>query len=660
MSMKFGVRLSGASFGVKITPMSRSWWLFTLAFFLLYAPLSARAQTTGFIAVSSPNTDNYPEIQTFLKVHDGEGRFITGLGTDDIQVLENGEVIRVQTLDEIRNGMQMVLAINPGTTFAVRDANAITRFDYLVGALGAWADTRQNERTDDLSIIAPTGISQVHLDRYAAWKTALGDLPTDYRSAVPNMQILAQAIDIAADPTPRDGMGRAVLFITPNLDLPAIQALESLTSRAAQSGVRIYVWMVASPLLGDAQGAAALQSMASQTGGAYFAFSGVEEIPDLETYFEPLRWIYSLTYQSDIVTQGEHEIAIEIDTSAITLRSSTIGFQLDILPPNPIFVSPPTEITRAIDPQSGAEEVLIPNNQAIEILIEFPDGYTRELARTSLYVNGEIVAENTSPPFDVFDWDISAVQENGRFSVVVEAEDDLGLRNISLPTPIDIMVQRPPDGFVPAIARRNPVLSAVLVGLTGSALILLILVLGRRAHGHQQNGTPAKRVIQGPDLQPKTGSESPVVGRRITQWASQLPNRLNWPARRASAQPLAYLQRLSDPNGLEPITPTQPLAIYTSEVTLGTDPNQSTLILEDDCIEALHARLVRDRDGKFSISDHGSIAGTWINFQPTNGEPCPIEHGDQIHLGRIGFRFLLENPAEEDVEPIILYEKIQP
>jgi pSer/pThr/pTyr-binding forkhead associated (FHA) protein len=116
------------------------------------------------------------------------------------------------------------------------------------------------------------------------------------------------------------------------------------------------------------------------------------------------------------------------------------------------------------------------------------------------------------------------------------------------------------------------------------------------------------------------------------------------------------LERVYDPNSLEAMTPTQPILIMNNVITLGTDPTKATLILEEPSIAAQHARMRRDREGNFYVLDFGTVAGTWINYSQTSGKEIRIEHGDLIHLGRVGFRFRLSKPPKA-YEPVISFEK---
>ena len=40
-----------------------------------------------------------------------------------------------------------------------------------------------------------------------------------------------------------------------------------------------------------------------------------------------------------------------------------------------------------------------------------------------------------------------------------------------------------------------------------------------------------------------------------------------------------------------------------------------------------------------------TIAGTWINYAPVTPDGGRLQHGDLIHIGKVGFRFTESNPA---------------
>jgi pSer/pThr/pTyr-binding forkhead associated (FHA) protein len=115
----------------------------------------------------------------------------------------------------------------------------------------------------------------------------------------------------------------------------------------------------------------------------------------------------------------------------------------------------------------------------------------------------------------------------------------------------------------------------------------------------------------------------------------------------------AYLTRLT--NGGEPAS-VAPIPVLEKDMTFGTDPVQSMRVLDDPSISPLHARIKRMEDGVFVIYDHGSVAGTWVNFDPVPREGTRLAHRDRIHFGQLAYRFDLKQPPAE-AEPRVLAGK---
>ncbi len=641
--------------------MTRFYKALILAVLLVLVPILVNAQTTMVATLSAPQTDSFPMISTLLEVRDEQGLFVSGLEDGDVAVLENDQRIPVSELRELRPGAQFVVAMNASTTFAIRDAQGITRYEYLRSALEGWALSQAETALDDMSLITAAGTGMQHVSM-SQWLQALRNAPSDHRSATPNFQILAQAIDIAADSTPNDGMGKAVLFITTNPDQQMIPLLQALGERASNAGVSVHVWMVTSPSYFTTQGAVALGEVAAQTGGQFFPYSGLEVIPDVDAYVEPLRNIYQLSYESQILLGGAHQLAVEIDGDKAIASSAPQVFELNVLPPNPIFVSPPTQIYRSLVVEEGEVTEMTPAAQQLEILIEFPDGFERELVRTTLYVDGKIAAENTSPPFNMFDWGLAQFTESGRHTLQVEAVDDLGLSSVSIEMPVDITAQRPPSGLAASLSQNSSFLATGVVVMAGAILILVLVMAGRlrphplRPRKKARQRVRKKKAINDPVFQPVEAKAEATPIRRLNKWASRFPNKMNWPQRNDKVEPYAYLEWVVNGHDLEILTPTKPIPINSEEITLGADPAQATLVLEDTSIDALHARLRKGQDGRFYLSDHDSVAGTWVNYAPTQEKDTPLTHGDLIHVGRVGFRFKLHKPPKV-FEPLIILEE---
>jgi pSer/pThr/pTyr-binding forkhead associated (FHA) protein len=115
----------------------------------------------------------------------------------------------------------------------------------------------------------------------------------------------------------------------------------------------------------------------------------------------------------------------------------------------------------------------------------------------------------------------------------------------------------------------------------------------------------------------------------------------------------AYLIRLT--NGGEPASVT-PIAVIERDMSFGTDPVQSMHVLDDPSISPLHARIKQTEEGIFVIFDQGSVAGTWVNYEPVTREGRRLAHGDRVHFGQMAYRFDLSQPPAES-EPKVTAKK---
>jgi hypothetical protein len=114
----------------------------------------------------------------------------------------------------------------------------------------------------------------------------------------------------------------------------------------------------------------------------------------------------------------------------------------------------------------------------------------------------------------------------------------------------------------------------------------------------------------------------------------------------------AYLTRLG-PDG-EPVTG-HPIALVEKENTFGTDPVEAMHVLDHPSIAALHARIQQKDGGEFQLIDNGTVAGTWVNYEPIPKNGRILKHGDVVNFGQLMYRFTLKNsPAEP--EPKIIPE----
>jgi hypothetical protein len=626
-------------------------YLFSLSLLIAtYVP--ARAQTGAYAEVGAIDARAFPKVAALMNAFAANGEFIADLKSSDLTINEDGQPRPVDTLEQTSAPAQIVVGINPGPALGVRDGNGIARFSRVVETLGNWVNAQPSDSKDDLSLVSLSG-SLISHGSARDWFVSLDSFKPDFRATTPNLTSLDIALDTVNAPALEPGMQRAILFITPHMDDPDIDnTIAPYIQQAIDTKVRVFVWFLDAENQFNSPSANAFRMLAQQTNGGFFAFSGKEEFPDPSQYFAPLRNIYSLSYTSAATTSGDHTLNLTVKTPDGEVSAPEQTFDVDVQPPNPIFVSPPLQITRqppADDPYSGQ---LTPSQQALEILVEFPDGHPRDLKRTALLVDGKVVDENTSAPFEKFTWKLDAYTESGQHEIVAEAEDDLGLSKSSIAVPITLTVVEPPGGIRGLVGKYRSYIIMGAIALAG-ILLLGILLRGRTNIGIFRRRRARRRKMEDPVTQPVIAVAEPPIS--ATKKAKTQPRKTIFPpkpARLAMNAP-AYLTRLT--NGGEPASAV-PIPLAEKDMTFGTDPVQSKRVLDDPSIAPLHARIKQTEDGSFIIYDHGSIAGTWVNYEPVTREGQRLAHGDRIHFGQMVYRFDL-NPAPATPEPKVSIRK---
>jgi pSer/pThr/pTyr-binding forkhead associated (FHA) protein len=132
-------------------------------------------------------------------------------------------------------------------------------------------------------------------------------------------------------------------------------------------------------------------------------------------------------------------------------------------------------------------------------------------------------------------------------------------------------------------------------------------------------------------------------------------NRIHWPRSPITTKPDAQFIPMTDSNSEES---QPPIAITKNRVVIGRDENIVDQVLTDVSVEEVHANLVRESSNKYRLSDEGSTAGTWVNYLPISGDGQVLEHGDLVHFGRMGFRFILRNPTRVR-KPMLRFENTE-
>lgn len=629
-----------------------------LVLFLLMLPVMVSAQSLSLATLSSPDLEEFPRISAFLDVRDTQGYFVSSLLAENVTITEDGEQLYAAELAELRPGAHIVVAVNPGPGFDVSDTLGNTRYGLFNNAIVGWITMMAQDPVDALSLVTPAGLLSSRETDPNQWLSELQGYQPDFENTTPSLDVLSQAIDLALDAPPEEGMGRAVFFITPLLELESIDTLQNLTDRARQGQVRVYVAVIDAPDLFDSSFAGLMQTLPTQTGGQYFTFSGSEALPDFNTVFESPRRTYRLVYNSRVSTAGVHEFNVVIDSPQGQIPSQQISYEIALRPPNPVIVSPPNQVLRAVPPDVELTlENLAPKRQPIEMLVDFPDTIQRDIVHSVLYINDEVADENLAPPFDQFVIDLDPFQASELVMLRVEATDELGLTGTSIDTPLQITVQPPRNDLSAMLARNTALVAGSAVVVAGLVFFLILVIAGRiqprlpgeRTRKRAANLDPVTQPLSKMDLERNRqalASTNGMITRLTRPRRKQNTEQL---ASAARSEPIAYLVRVSEE---DLSTQGKIIPMASLEITFGSDPEGTNILVDDPAVEAHHARLWQDNEGVFYIADNDSVAGTWLNYAPVSPDGARLTHGDLVHIARNGFRFT-ESKHRDDDQPLV-------
>ncbi len=619
------------------------------ALLLLSVPLfhasSAAAQAEGLLLISKPDTSAFPTIQFELDAHNAQGRFLNNLKSEDLWLVENGKQIKPETIRIVQNGLQVIIALNTSPWMASQNSE-VTGYQQIQQAMSTWAESQPANTPDDVSLSTATGLFLIRERQPDRVVRAINEYQPDILNTQPTLGSLAEAIDLATDPLGRPSMKRVILYITPALPSVTPETMDDLVSRARGTGARVHVWMIA-PAGAQSGTANPLQALSDATGGEYQEISldrDAPPLPQIEPLLEPLRNTYQISYTSQIQQGGSQRLSVEMRREPLQMESNEVRFDLDVQPPNPMFISPPAAIERTAS--SGDLQALTPERIPLQILVEFPDNHQRPLQATRLYVNGQVIAENTSPPFDSFEWPLQDLTTSGRHLLRVEAVDSQGLSGTSIETPVEVMVPQPAQANLSARVSGKGMIAIGAIAAAGIALGLVLAFTGGRRHLTRKRSLIEKRKDKDPVTQPVKIKQETSKGKKDK--STPVRSAPGWPAWKHSATPAAPARLVFLNESEEPITGGV-LPLTRQEITFGTDPKRATQVLDSATVDGLHARLYREDDGQFFLCDQNSTAGTWINYAPVTTSGALLEHGDLIHIGKVMFRFEMTEPKRVPV-----------
>jgi hypothetical protein len=499
--------------------------------------------------------------------------------------------------------------------------------------LAFWLNGLRSTSVNQYSLTSNDGILVEKLQEKDAFTFQLQNYKPNLFNFEPNLSSLSLALDIANKPNLIVNSKQSILYITPlplDEDLPAISSLEA---RAIDLRVPVNVWLMAPDTASNSPAASALNNLAVSTGGKFLFYTEETAAPEAEDYLGVLRSVYRLRYTSTISQSGSHTVRVRAVYGDQESESPEIPFSIDLNLPSAVLIDLPDEINRQYT-DTGTGRELQPEFFTLQADFVFPDGYSRLLKATRLYVDGKLVAENTNEPFNFFGLPLEDYTFSGEHLISVEVEDILGFRNISPPRSVMVIVEslypRWLTAFLQFFNGGGWILFAVL-GLGGAifAGVRMRRRIQTRALLPQEelDGEPAvDPLVQSiPGLASSSSENSTDSNRKPIQSGPE------------ETVPIPYLKQV----GNRPAFNRGKIEITEGEHIIGSDPDQASLILAHSTVSPQHASVQKNPSGNVTIADLRSDSGTWINYTPISTAGTVLKNGDLVKIGEFSFRYHL-------------------
>ena len=569
---------------------------------------SGQAQAPLEIDLAPPDASNFPEILLYVTTaaltEDEAGTF----EPQDFVILEDGEERPLASLEVVQSGLDLSLVVNTTRGLGVRDASGQSRFDRVAEALVSWLSGPPASRfgEDRYALVTRDETVLDGAPAAAELAAAIDYLDPDLTSPDTAIDLLTRALE-QQGPAPPSGSPRAMLFITPFVNITQNLQLADVIASADKQSIALYPVMVGPATLAEEPALETWRQLAEQTGGSLTLFDPQTGFDAVTQEMDRLRNRYRLSYPSAASTRGPHTVQVQLVNESIDALSPVRTFRADVLPPEVAFISPPgaVDIQLPLPGQTTTGAAMPTVN--LPLLITFPDGHPRPIVASELLVDGVLAVSQVQPPFDRLTWSVPADARAGEVTLQALVTDSLGLQG----------------GTAAATLQLEPEATPGLLETRPWLLGLMLALLAVTAAGI---GVASR-------LTSRATAPAPASRRPRLRRASLAP-----PTPEAAEARLDPLEADLDP-----------ILLTGTDMTVGRDASLATQVLFDPSVSAVHARLIRQANGRYLLRDQDSAGGSWVNHELVSPAGRVLEHGDLVHFGRLGYRFLeqVEPPARQ-------------
>lgn len=578
------------------------------------------AQEETRFQVAGIDTTQFPVVRINLITADSRSA-PADLGS--LTLSENGIPVDEFSLDDIAVGIDATFIIDANTGIEeIDDESGVSRREKVIAAIARFAAQYMNpDGLDHISIIVPGEDQQSgqFLVQNESDPQAVLEAIRSYQTLRPGLTQLNDMINLALEDlqqrtdTPRF---QTIMLFSDARRLDEQLSYPLLVATANDSDIPIYGAILG--LEADEFEQENMARLTEATQAFHLHMPQAEDVDPIFQIWEKQSNPVQLSYRSRQRQSGRNQITLNLGS----IQAAT-EFDIALSAPEVEFSMSATEIERMGNAPDTPLESLQPQIQPLEIMVSWPDDLPRSLIEVLLLANNQaqripenILAESGS--LLAIPWDISNF-DAGEVELVVQVLDELGYRGQSAPQTITIQVDRPlPPTAIPIqeeeganeIDETNTGLQRQTLNFLAVSGLLLLLFGGMtwfwRRRGSAEESANFGRLASHSEV--KDGAETIV--------------------------PLIpVLQSLSP--GID-----EEWILEGSNITFGSDRESADIVLEDESIGRLHARI-RKREDTYWLFDEGSAAGVSLNYERLGLAPKELQDGDIVQLGTISLRFQL-------------------
>ena len=451
----------------------------------LPARAAGTAPSTGHAEITAVDASGFPTIQAYALLNSAAGQHIPGLAAGDFALSENGQPVANLAVSEQDLGVQVVFALDTGDVFKARDANGVTRIDFVKQALAEYAQTKPWMKTglDDVTVLAADVPVIEHNNDAALVARAVAGYQSTFVPAADPFTLVNSAITFASDVSPRPGMQHFVVLISNGFQGASVAAaLADAAARATAAQVPVYTVFVGPLGAGNTVPAQNLKHLADLTGGQSLIFESPQSLTPLFQMLSDQSRQYRLSYRSSLSATGQNRLSLAATLpDKSSLSSGEVVFPLRVEAPSLVLHGLPPSLVRIATTANSAPDQAEPRVYDVPLTIDFPDGHPRELRLTQLLVDGQVVASQTvTSAVTSLAWPLASYTQSAVHRLQARVADELGLAAESQVVTVTVSLEMPAasapiSGPVRAMSNSSwPLVAMALGGL----LVALAVGLG--------------------------------------------------------------------------------------------------------------------------------------------------------------------------------------